>query len=76
MPYLINGNARTYIQNNSDCDRQKIVRSQLLGYRLHNNIHKLYHVSLGLVYLHSHNIVHGDLKLVCDLIIRVLPVSQ
>ena len=27
-PYLTNGNARTYIQNNSDCDRQKIVRSQ------------------------------------------------
>jgi len=46
MPYLKNGNARHYLQEHPDSDRLQI----------------LYDISLGLVHLHSHQIVHGDLK--------------
>jgi serine/threonine protein kinase len=33
-------------------------------YRVHQRFVQLHHVSLGLVYLHSKKIVHGDLKAV------------
>ncbi|KIM73991.1 hypothetical protein PILCRDRAFT_715514, partial [Piloderma croceum F 1598] len=46
MPYLKNGNVRDYVQNYPDCDRLQIC----------------HHVCQGLVYLHSRNIIHGDLK--------------
>jgi len=46
MPYLKNGNARNYLQQHPGCDRLQI----------------LHHISLGIVHLHSLNIVHGDLK--------------
>ncbi|KZP06232.1 kinase-like protein [Athelia psychrophila] len=46
MPYLKNGNARDYIQNYPECNRAAI----------------LHQASLGLVYLHSMNIVHADMK--------------
>jgi len=46
MPYLKNGNARDYVRGHPDCDRLQIFQ----------------HISLGLVYLHSREIVHGDLK--------------
>jgi len=48
MPYMKNGNARNYAQANPDCNRLQI----------------LHHISLGLVYLHSQKVVHGDLKAV------------
>lgn len=34
----------------------------LLLVRQTTHIEKLYHVSLGLVYLHSERIIHGDIK--------------
>ncbi|KZP30555.1 kinase-like protein, partial [Athelia psychrophila] len=46
MPYLAYGNARSYIQAHPQCNRIKILHG----------------VSLGLVHLHSQEIVHGDLK--------------
>ncbi|KAF8887344.1 kinase-like domain-containing protein [Infundibulicybe gibba] len=46
MPYMRNGNARDYVQEHPTANRVKI----------------LYHTSLGLVHLHSQNVVHGDLK--------------
>jgi len=46
MPYLKNGNAHDYVQSHPDCERLRIFQ----------------HISLGLVYLHSRRIVHGDLK--------------
>ncbi|KAF8153325.1 kinase-like domain-containing protein [Crassisporium funariophilum] len=46
MPYLKNGNARDYLQSNPNCDRVRI----------------LHHSALGLLYLHSQGVIHGDLK--------------
>ncbi|KAK2462745.1 hypothetical protein APHAL10511_005263 [Amanita phalloides] len=46
MPYHKHGNVRDYITGNPECDRLQI----------------LYDMSLGLLYLHSRNIIHGDLK--------------
>ncbi|KIM87190.1 hypothetical protein PILCRDRAFT_815665 [Piloderma croceum F 1598] len=45
-PYLRNGNVRAYLRDHRDSDRLQILHG----------------ISLGLVYLHSHQIVHGDLK--------------
>jgi len=50
-PLLSNGNVQNYIYHHPDCDRLKI----------------LYDMSLGMVYLHSRNIVHGDLKAVSSI---------
>lgn len=65
MPYLRNGNARDFLENNPDYDRQKIVRwfPRSTDADADRNS-KIYHISLGLLYLHSQNIVHGDLKAV------------
>ncbi|TFK74230.1 kinase-like protein [Pluteus cervinus] len=46
MPLMKNGNSRDYIAQNPNCDRLKI----------------LHHACLGLVHLHSQNVIHGDLK--------------
>ncbi|KAF7982535.1 hypothetical protein HWV62_28162 [Athelia sp. TMB] len=52
MPYLANGNARDYLVTHPECDRLKLLHG----------------ISLGLVHLHSQQIVHGDLKAVNVLI--------
>lgn len=46
MPYLKNGNARQYIVACPECDPLRL----------------LHDVSLGMAYLHSRKVVHGDLK--------------
>ena len=58
-----NGNAMAYIQKHPTCDRLTIVRS-FEAFWCISDEGQMYHVSLGLVYLHSKNIVHGDLKAV------------
>jgi serine/threonine protein kinase len=65
MPYLKNGNARDYVQSHPDCDRLRIVWLSLSLCCPYLMSHvKFHHISLGLVYLHSRKIVHGDLKAV------------
>lgn len=66
MPFLKNGNARDYVHNHPECDRILIVchinsEADCLKYLLARQLH---HVSLGLVYLHHNNVMHGDLKAV------------
>jgi serine/threonine protein kinase len=66
-PYLENGNARHYLQKHPDRDRLQIVRLSnfhvlvLLMFTVYMQLHG---ISLGLVHLHSHGIIHGDLKAV------------
>ena len=66
MPYLSNGNARNYVQTHPGCDRLRMVRTPfvILASPHLMSILQFHHVSLGLVYLHSRKIVHGDLKAV------------
>ncbi|KAF8956482.1 kinase-like domain-containing protein [Flammula alnicola] len=52
MPLIEHGNARDFIDNNPDCNRLKIIHQ----------------ASLGLTYLHSQKVIHGDLKAVNVLI--------
>ena len=69
MPYMRKGNVREYLEANPNIDRLKIVRlfyppslaafTDALGYS------QLHDISLGLVHLHSQQIVHGDIKAVC-----------
>ena len=66
MPYFKNGNVRDYLVKHPDSDRLQIVCipvTPLVLARLtpHPQLHG---ISMGLVYLHSHHIVHGDLKAV------------
>ncbi|CAA7270611.1 unnamed protein product [Cyclocybe aegerita] len=46
MPLIKNGNARDYIDEHPECDCLKLIHQ----------------ISLGLVYLHSNHVIHGDLK--------------
>jgi serine/threonine protein kinase len=66
MPYLKHGNVRAYLNAHPDDNRLQIVRTSMLpGRQLVFIFHvQLHGISLGLVYLHSHQIVHGDLKAV------------
>ena len=72
MPYLANGNVQNYLQEHPNADRLQIVcmshpmfvSLSWLILMVHVQLHG---ISLGLVHLHSHQIVHGDLKAVCYL---------
>lgn len=67
MAYHQHGDARSFIQANPGCDRLQIVSP--IGYissRHHNSgfSAQVYGTVLGLAYLHSLKINHGDLKAV------------
>ena len=64
-----NGNARDYVQDHPDCDRLQIVTSLLDTSLVFSDWYiQFHHVSLGLVYLHSMKIIHGDIKAVSIII--------
>ena len=67
MPYLKNGNARDYVDGHPGCNRLLIVMilhsASAFDLCLTREL-QLHHVALGLVYLHSQRIMHGDLKAV------------
>ena len=67
MPYLTNGNVRDYLLEHPSTDRLPIVRMPTfvtLFCQIITSHSQLHHISLGLVYLHLNQIVHGDLKAV------------
>ena len=66
MPYMKNGNVRQYLKLHPTYDRLKLVRDSMwmaIRYILRTCV-QLHQVSLGIVYLHSLNVVHGDIKAV------------
>jgi hypothetical protein len=68
MPFLKNGNARDYVCNHPECDRIMIVRPFYSpGECIEYLVGQLHHISLGLVYLHHNNVMHGDLRAVLSL---------
>src|ERR1700728_1544436 len=79
MPYLKNGNARDYLLEHLNGNRLQIVHTPHITVRIlacltpHVQLHG---ISLGLVYLHSHHIVHGDLKAALYLLQAMLPPWQ
>jgi serine/threonine protein kinase len=66
MPYMRNGNSRDYLQQHPNSDRLQIVcifNIHAFALAQCDNL-QLHGISLGLVHLHSLQIVHGDLKAV------------
>jgi serine/threonine protein kinase len=67
MPYLKNGNALDYVRRHPDCNRLHMVSISMTspqlqpGYSLYAQLRD---ISLGLHYLHSKKVIHGDLKAV------------
>jgi len=67
VPYLANGNARDYLVAHPKGNRLHIVRIQhpYLPFDLFQTLlDQLHDIATGLDYLHSQQIVHGDLKAV------------
>ncbi len=75
MPFIKNGNAQEYILRHPECNRLELVSIFPLDQPL-SSIRSLiltssaqaYHISLGLMHLHVHKVIHGDLKAVNVLI--------
>ena len=56
------GNLTEYITNRPDADRLGLVGVPLFRYMKRLPSHQLSGVAEGLNYLHSCNVIHGDLK--------------
>ena len=66
MPLFSKGNARDYVQTHPKCNRVRLVSViHHIGRTLPPEFSlELHEVSLGMVYLHSQNVTHGDVKAV------------
>ena len=64
--WMSGGNLGEYIKNNSDVNRLKLVGAPLSRLSRAYSRCQLSDVAKGLRYLHSCNVVHGDLKGVRD----------
>lgn len=65
MPYLKNGNARDYVGRNPQCNRLRIVCVVVAFWvYIPKNFMQVRHAALGLLHLHTHRVVHGDIKAV------------
>jgi serine/threonine protein kinase len=57
------GTVMNYIQDHGHTNVDKLVSFCLIGVTsVSNKLIKLYEIAQGLQYLHSRNIVHGDLR--------------
>ena len=66
--WMPGGNLRKYVRANPGADRLKLVRAILpVTIRVSRLfVHQLHDAAKGLNYLHSRNVIHGDLKGVRD----------
>ena len=60
--WMSGGNLPEYIKKNSDVDRLELVGAPRLRLSHAYSSYQLSDVARGLCYLHSCNVVHGDLK--------------
>ena len=71
--WMSGGDLPGYIEKNPNADRLKLVGIPLIVISLCLPHYQLSDVAKGLCYLHSCNVVHGDLKGVCG---RSNPISR
>jgi serine/threonine protein kinase len=65
MPYMKNGNARQYITTCLECNHLRLVSWPYQCCKILFDVRiQLRGIALGLSYLHSRKVVHGDLKAV------------
>ena len=64
--WMPNGDLTEYIEKHPNTDRLALVSVSLVSRMVRLLSHKLRDVTDGLYYLHSRNVVHGDLKGVRD----------
>ena len=65
--WMSGGDLPGYVQKNPNVDRLKLVGVPLAAFTQYTySLYQLSDVAKGLFYLHSCNVVHGDLKGVCD----------
>ena len=66
MPYMKNGDARHYLQHHPTANRLKMVldATSFENDDLLTIVVKIHGISLGILHLHSLNVVHGDMKAV------------
>jgi serine/threonine protein kinase len=64
-PFILGGNINDYIQGHPSCDRLKYVSLPLSRVPFHGywtSYTQLHQTSLGLAYLHTQGIIHGNVK--------------
>ena len=70
LEFCDKGNVIEYLKGSGDCvaesTQQRLVSLLLYPSNAILKRHQVKEVSSGLHYLHSQNIVHGDLRAVCD----------
>ena len=63
--WMPGGDLPGYIKKNPDVDRIRLVGAPPIIFILRSSCYQMSGVAKGLCYLHSCNVVHGDLKGVC-----------
>ena len=73
--WMSGGDLLAYIKKSPDADRLKLVGVPPVVVILYLHHYQLSDVAKGLHYLHSCNVIHGDLKGVCGRSNPVLPLN-
>lgn len=64
-PFILGGNINDYIDGHPSCDRLKYVSLPLSPVHFHSywtSCTQLHQASLGLAYLHTQGVIHGNVK--------------
>ena len=68
--FMVNGDANEYLRQNPGVDRRQLVSTQPRGTGICTDRYRSYlqlrETARGLAYLHNKNVIHGDIKPVCE----------